>query len=147
MASDQNSYEFYVGEGAVLEGASIEISGTARIDGRLVGKIRAKHLIVGPSGSLNGDISGETASIEGVIEDSLELTGKLTVCATGKIRGSIRYGSIQCDEGARLVGEIVTDWDESLDQTMSSSERIRALAATISTDEDEKADVGGFTAE
>ena len=73
MASDQNSYEFYVGEGAVLEGASIEISGTARIDGRLVGKIRAKHLIVGPSGSLNGDISGETASIEGVIEDSLEL--------------------------------------------------------------------------
>ena len=103
MASDQNSYEFYVGEGAVLEGASIEISGTARIDGRLVGKIRAKHLIVGPSGSLNGDISGETASIEGVIEDSLELTGKLTVCATGKIRGSIRYGSIQCDEGAKLV--------------------------------------------
>jgi len=147
MASDQNSYEFYVGEGAVLEGASIEITGTARIDGRLLGKIRAKHLVVGPSGSLTGDISGETACIEGVVEDSLELTGKLTVCATGKIRGNIRYGSIQCEEGAKLVGEIVTDWDENLDHTMSSSERIRALAATISTDENEKADVSGFTAE
>ena len=45
MASDQNSYEFYVGEGAVLEGASIEISGTARIDGRLVGKSEPSILL------------------------------------------------------------------------------------------------------
>lgn len=147
MASDQNSYEFYVGEGAVLEGASIEIAGTARIDGRLLGKIRAKHLVVGSSGSLTGDISGETACIEGVVEDSLELTGKLTVCATGKIRGNIRYGSIQCEEGAKLIGDIVTDWDQNIDHAMSSSDRIRALAETISTDENEKADVSGFTAE
>lgn len=146
MATDQGDYEFYVGKGAVLEGASIEIGGTARVDGRLVGKIRAKHLIVGPSGSLNGDISGETASIEGVVEDSLELTGKLTVCASGKIRGNIRYGSIECEEGAKLFGDIATDWDGGSSYEMSPSDRIRALAANISTDELEQAGVDGSSA-
>ena len=45
MASDQNSYEFYVGEGAVLEGASIEISGTARIDGSWLEKSEPSILL------------------------------------------------------------------------------------------------------
>lgn len=147
MATDQGDYEFFVGKGAVLEGASIEIEGTARVDGRLVGKIRAKHLIVGPSGSLNGDISGETASIEGVVEDSLELTGKLTVCASGRIRGSIRYGSIECEAGAKLLGDISTDWDGGSDYEMSSRDRIKVLAENISIEEHGQAGSGGTSAE
>ena len=111
MKDEQKNYEFFVGESTELEGASLAIQGTARIDGRLVGKVQVKHLIVGKSGNVSGDISGETAWIEGVVDESLNLSGKLTVASTGKIRGKISYGSIEAHEGAKLVGEISTDWD------------------------------------
>ena len=58
MAKGNSEYEFYVGEGTHLEGASLDIHGTARIDGTFVGKISVKHLIVGENGSVTGDISG-----------------------------------------------------------------------------------------
>ena len=110
MTEKDSDYEFYVGAATHLEGASLAIDGTARIDGKIVGKVSVKHLIVGPGGVVEGDISGETADVEGTVEDTLTLTGKLTVKSSGRIRGKIQYGSIETMEGAKLVGDISTDW-------------------------------------
>ncbi len=129
MKEESKNYEFFVGESTELEGASLAIQGTARIDGRLVGKVSVKHLIVGKSGNVSGDISGETAWIEGVVDESLNLSGKLTVASTGKIRGKISYGSIEAHEGAKLVGEISTDWDAP--SASSQADRIGRLAQKV----------------
>ena len=51
MAQNESDYEFYVGPATHLEGASLAIDGTARIDGKIVGKVAVKHLIVGPAAS------------------------------------------------------------------------------------------------
>ena len=137
MSKGNSEYEFYVGEGTHLEGASLDIHGTARIDGTFVGKISVKHLIVGENGSVTGDISGETALVEGVIEDTLTLSGKLEVTAKGKIRGNIHYGELETVVGAKLVGEISTDWDG--DQTVSQpavSDRLEAFSASLEEDSD-----------
>ena len=133
MKEESKNYEFFVGESTELEGASLAIQGTARIDGRLVGKVQVKHLIVGKSGNVSGDISGETAWIEGVVDESLNLSGKLTVASTGKIRGKISYGSIEAHEGAKLVGEISTDWDAP--SASSQADRIGRLAQKLSRDQ------------
>ena len=93
------------------------------------GKVSVKHLIVGKSGNVSGDISGETAWIEGVVDESLNLSGKLTVASTGKIRGKISYGSIEAHEGAKLVGEISTDWDAP--SASSQADRIGRLAQKV----------------
>ena len=131
MAQNESDYEFYVGPATHLEGASLAIDGTARIDGKIVGKVAVKHLIVGPGGIVQGDISGETATIEGIVEDSLQLSGKLTVCSSGKIRGNIKYGSIETMEGAKLVGEISTDWDAADTLTPQVSDRLEAFTASL----------------
>jgi cytoskeletal protein CcmA (bactofilin family) len=81
-----------------------------------------------------GDISGETAEIEGTVEDSLQLSGKLTVCASGRIRGNIKYGSIECMEGAKLVGEIATDWEGSFTEAPVVSDRLEAFTAAVAED-------------
>ena len=73
---------FSLGNQLNLRGLSLAIQGTARIDGRLVGKVQVKHLIVGKSGNVSGDISGETAWIE--VDESLNLSGKLTVALLEK---------------------------------------------------------------
>ncbi len=135
MAQNESDYEFYVGPATHLEGASLAIDGTARIDGKIVGKVAVKHLIVGPGGIVQGDISGETAKIEGIVEDSLQLSGKLTVCASGKIRGNIKYGSIETMEGAKLVGEISTDWDSDDTATPQVSDRLEAFTASLAEPE------------
>jgi cytoskeletal protein CcmA (bactofilin family) len=134
MAQTDTGYEFYVGPATHLEGASLAIDGTARIDGKIVGKVAVKHLIVGPSGCVVGDISGETAEVEGTVEDSLQLSGKLTVCSSGRIRGNIKYGSIECMEGAKLVGEISTDWEGAVSEAPVISDRLEAFTATVSGD-------------
>ena len=139
MNDSESEYEFYVGTATHLEGASLAIDGTARIDGKIVGKVAVKHLIVGPGGMVQGDISGETAKVEGTVEDSLTLTGKLTVCSSGRIRGKIQYGSIETMEGAKLVGEISTDWGSSLSEPVMS-DRLEAFTSAVSSDDELTAD-------
>ena len=139
MNDSESEYEFYVGTATHLEGASLAIDGTARIDGKIVGKVAVKHLIVGPGGMVQGDISGETAKVEGTVEDSLTLTGKLTVCSSGRIRGKIQYGSIETMEGAKLVGEISTDWGSSLSQPVMS-DRLEAFTSAVNSDDELTAD-------
>jgi len=139
MNDSESEYEFYVGTATHLEGASLAIDGTARIDGKIVGKVAVKHLIVGPGGMVQGDISGETAKVEGTVEDSLTLTGKLTVCSSGRIRGKIQYGSIETMEGAKLVGEISTDWGSSLSEPVMS-DRLEAFTSAVSSDDGLTAD-------
>jgi cytoskeletal protein CcmA (bactofilin family) len=136
MAQNDTDYEFYVGPATHLEGASLAIDGTARIDGKIVGKVAVKHLIVGPGGCVVGDISGETAEVEGTVEDSLQLSGKLTVCASGRIRGNIKYGSIECMEGAKLIGEISTDWEGNFGSAPVVSDRLEAFTAAIAEEGD-----------
>ena len=46
MADKDSDYEFYVGAATHLEGASLAIEGTARIDGKIVGKVAVKHLLL-----------------------------------------------------------------------------------------------------
>ena len=78
MAQNDSGYEFYVGSATHLEGASLAIDGTARIDGKIVGKVAVKHLIVGPSGCV---VISARPPDRGTVEDSLQLSGKLAVCA------------------------------------------------------------------
>ena len=135
MSEYDKEFEFYVGPATHLEGASLAIDGTARIAGKIVGKVSVKHLIVGVDGVVQGDISGETATIEGTVEDTLSLTGKLLVCASGRIRGKIQYGSIQTEEGAKLIGEITTDWDQGTAAPEVSS-RLEAFKSGLTMDAD-----------
>ena len=73
MTDSKSEYEFYVGPDTLLEGASLEINGTARIAGTIVGKVTVNHLIVGPKAKVQGDIRGETALVEGTVEDTIEI--------------------------------------------------------------------------
>ena len=136
-----SEYEFYVGSESILEGASLEINGTARIDGTLIGKVKVKHLIVGKPAKVQGDIQSQTADIEGTVEDSIEVEEKLTIRKTGRVRGKISYGSLETEEGAKLIGEVTTTWDTEWDsdnEEEESSDRLSSLLnSTLHEDNDD----------
>ena len=137
--ADNNDYEFYVGSESILEGAALEINGTARIDGTLIGKVKVKHLIVGKPARVQGDIQSETADIEGTVEDSIEVEEKLTIRQTGRVRGKISYGSLETEEGAKLIGEVSTTWDTEWDaenvEEEGSTDRLGSLVNSMMDDE------------
>ena len=120
--SSELDCEFYVGYGVNLKGATISISGTARIDGTMEGTVQSGHLIVGPEGQLTGDIVTETADVEGRIDQTLSVAKLLTVKASGVIAGTVVYGELQCDQGGRLMGELSTNTGSTAktDQTVVS---------------------------
>ena len=139
MTDGKSEYEFYVGPDTLLEGASLEINGTARIDGTIVGKVTVNHLIVGPKAKVQGDIRGETALVEGTVEDTIEIKSKLTVQSSGRIRGKISYGSLETQEGAKLVGELFTDWDnDDLSVTEPPTDRLSSLVSSVSSEEEDE---------
>ena len=139
MTDSKSEYEFYVGPDTLLEGASLEINGTARIDGTIVGKVTVNHLIVGPKAKVQGDIRGETALVEGTVEDTIEIKSKLTVQSSGRIRGKISYGSLETQEGAKLVGELFTDWDND-DRSVPEppTDRLSSLVSSVSSEEEDE---------
>ena len=139
MTDSKSEYEFYVGPDTLLEGASLEINGTARIDGTIVGKVTVNHLIVGPKAKVQGDIRGETALVEGTVEDTIEIRSKLTVQASGRIRGKISYGSLETQEGAKLVGELFTDWDnDDVSTPETPTDRLSSLVSSVSSEEEDE---------
>jgi cytoskeletal protein CcmA (bactofilin family) len=125
--------EFYLGENSTIEGATLEVTGTAQIDGTFSGKLKTTHLAVGEKGRVSGQIVSETGDIEGIVEETISLSGKLTVRSTGRIKGEISYGSLEAHEGAQLVGTINTQTEPG--QTGRSS--ISNVRTMLGGDDDE----------
>ena len=145
--AENSEYEFYVGSESILEGAALEINGTARIDGTLIGKVKVKHLIVGKPARVQGDIQSETADIEGTVEDSIEVEEKLTIRKTGRVRGKISYGSLETEEGAKLIGEVSTTWDADYDgesaEEIGNIDRLDSLVNSMTNEESDEANSEG----
>ena len=126
----------YVGSETIVKGAALEINGTARIDGTLIGKGKVKHLIVGKPARVYGDIVSETAYIEGTVEASIEVEGKLTIRKSGRVRGKIYYGSLETEEGAILFGEVSSNWDFESVEGAENNDGLGSLVNSMDDDVD-----------
>ena len=94
-----------IGAGVELKGDMV-VPGSATVNGKFEGKLKAKNLIVGPTGRLSGQISVETAEVRGAIEENLTVESKLILRASGNISGSISYSKIMVEEGGVMTGTI-----------------------------------------
>ena len=66
----------------------------------------ARRVQVGPTGLFRGKADVAEADIAGRFEGELTVRDRLTVRATGRISGKIRYGRIIVEAGGELAGEI-----------------------------------------
>jgi cytoskeletal protein CcmA (bactofilin family) len=94
-----------IGEGANING-TIKENNEISIQGTVEGDIECKNLMVGKSGILKGKIKTDSLSVEGNVEGELTVKGLLKLMASGTVSGKISYGSLQINEGGKLVGEL-----------------------------------------
>lgn len=87
-------------QGSTLEGI-VSAHSDFRIDGSVKGKIYCDaKVIIGPSGTVEGEISCQNAVIEGRFEGVLEVKELLNVRETAFINGDVSTGKLIVQPGA-----------------------------------------------
>lgn len=88
-----------------IEG-NVETSGNLRIEGKILGDIRAQSKVVlGASANVEGKIFAQTADIEGTVKGTVQVEGLLTLKSSAVIKGDINTGKLVMDAGAQFEGK------------------------------------------
>lgn len=79
------------------------------VEGTVEAKLREGHTIeVAETGLFRGSVEIDEADIGGRFEGDITVRGLLKVRGTGVIKGNIRYGVLEVEQGGLLVGTIET---------------------------------------
>ncbi len=100
----QNS-SLIIGEGATIKGEIVE-ENEITVHGSIDGDIQCRDLIIGKTGNVKGKIKAETLYVEGCIEGEIYVKELLKLFSSSYVSGKVSYGSLQINEGGKLVGEI-----------------------------------------
>lgn len=93
-----------IGSGTSITG-DITSNGDVRIDGNLKGNISISgKLVIGPSGTLEGNVQCQNADISGEVKGKVNVTELLSLKATAKLLGDIVTGKISVEPNATFTG-------------------------------------------
>lgn len=102
----ESAAHLYAGPGVKLKG---EITGcdTLRIDGTFDGNAIARQLILCPGGKYLGVAQIDEAEIEGTLDGTLTVRGRLFLRSKGRVSGTLSYGQLEVECGGEIAGQIV----------------------------------------
>lgn len=109
----QKSYTDLLGKtNRIVEGTTIkgDIISQAdfRLDGELVGNFTSKgKIVIGPAGSVTGDIKCKNADIEGKFNGKIEVAEVLNVKAKAHIIGEVITGRLSVEPGAEFSASCI----------------------------------------
>ncbi len=91
-------------KGTEIKG-EIKCAGDIRIDGVLSGKIFTEgKLVVGQSGTIDGDVVCRNADISGTIHANISVKELLLLKSSANIIGDIKTGKLSIEPGANFTG-------------------------------------------
>lgn len=93
-----------VGDGTEIKG-NINCDGDIRIDGKVIGNVITKSkMVLGTSGSIDGDVSANSADISGNLKGNLTIADILFLKASGRIDGNISTSKMVIESGGEFNG-------------------------------------------
>ena len=96
----------------LIVGRNIHLKGeigscdTLVVEGRVEAAMKSRIIQTAESGVFIGEAEVETAEIHGRFEGKLTANKRLVVHATGRVTGTVRYGTIIIEDGGRIAGDI-----------------------------------------
>jgi len=94
-------------EGTIIKGDIIS-QADFRLDGELVGNFTSKgKIVIGPAGSVTGDIRCKNADIEGRFNGKIEVDEQLNVKSKAHIKGEVITGKLSVEPGAEFSASCV----------------------------------------
>ncbi|WP_394756123.1 polymer-forming cytoskeletal protein [Rhodoferax sp.] len=95
-----------VGPNIKLKGVEITDCDTLVVEGLVEATMDSRVIEICEHGAFKGSAEIDRAEIHGQFDGNLTVRQKLTIYATGKVSGKIRYGTVVIEEGGQLTGEI-----------------------------------------
>jgi cytoskeletal protein CcmA (bactofilin family) len=87
-------------EGTTINGDIISPA-DFRLDGQLIGNFQSNgKIVIGPAGSVKGDISCINADIEGNFEGKIQVAELLNLKANASVQGEVICGKLSIEPGA-----------------------------------------------
>ncbi len=114
--------------GALVIGGGDELKGrigscdTLVVEGTVESTIECRSIEIRASGVVTGEAIVGTATVQGRFDGNLVVTGCLTIHAGGSISGTVRYGEIEIERGAEIVGDIATVASEPVEDSAPMTE-------------------------
>jgi cytoskeletal protein CcmA (bactofilin family) len=94
-------------EGTVIKG-DIQSIADFRLDGHLIGNFNSKgKLVIGPAGSVIGDINAHNVDVEGAVEGKVFTEEVLNVKSSATIKGEVTCGKLAVEPGATFTATCV----------------------------------------
>jgi len=94
-------------EGTTIKGDIIS-SADFRLDGHLIGNFESKgKLVIGPAGSVNGDVICKNCDIEGKFDGKIQVTEILNLKAKAVVKGEVICGKLSVEPGAEFSATCV----------------------------------------
>lgn len=99
-------------EGAkLIVGKNIRLKGeiadcdTLVVEGHVEASMRSRIIEIAEGGVFVGKVEIDSAHVRGTFEGDLTARERLTIHATGKVSGHIRYGQVAIEAGGEIAGE------------------------------------------
>ncbi len=99
----KNSYTF-IGESCKLEGV-LEVKGEVVVNGTVEGTIRCDNLLASEGSKIKGRIKARSATLSGIVESEVDISEHLAIMKSGKLTGSISYGTLSIEPGGTMSGK------------------------------------------
>ena len=99
----KNSYTF-IGESCRLEG-TLEVKGELVVNGTVEGTIRCDTLLASHGSKIKGRIKARNATLSGTAESEVDISEHLAIMKSGKLTGSISYGTLSIEPGGGMSGK------------------------------------------
>ena len=103
--------------GTTLTG-KIETESDFRLDGHIEGEIVCKgKIVIGPKGSVKGNITSVNAEIFGNIDGSVRVRERLILKSSADIKGDIFIQTLEIEPGAKLNGSCTMSGKDGMTST------------------------------
>lgn len=111
----------------------ITFKGKAKIEGTITGNIHGEHLVLSPTGKVNGDIFVTSFNCFGMLHGNVK-ANTITARKDCSIHGKLEAGSLTVESGAILDGEIKAALKDSpnVQQRKEQSAQVVQLASASS---------------
>jgi len=127
-----------VGKGLSLAG-EITSCDVLVVEGKVEAKLTdGKMLEITESGQFRGSVEIENADIAGRYDGQLVVHGRLTVRASGRISGMVKYGELEVSAGGQIIGELQVAGGAAQAGTGTGSFKNAARSAAAATEEGER---------
>jgi cytoskeletal protein CcmA (bactofilin family) len=97
-----------VGPRIKLKGVEITDCDTLIVEGHVEATMDSRAIQISPEGSFTGNAGIDIAEIRGQFSGEITVRQCLTIHATGKVSGKVRYQKLVIEEGGELAGDIKT---------------------------------------